>query len=349
VAVVTNAGDIPVAGVPVQFAVTGGGGTLSDTQSTTDSQGVVSTRWTLGSSTYTHTVTATTAGVTGSPLMFTAHTSCTFELSPIYANFSSAPATGAVNVTPAPSDCPWTAMTPEGSFVTITGGSSGTGAGTVQYSVGTNTGPTSRSTTLTIAGKSFVVTQGAAGASQITLNASASPGRADLAWTATAGASSYSVRRSSNGGAFAEIMVTTNPAHADMNASNGTGYLYQVVALSGTQTALAYSNVDLAVPFAYTDLSLAAGTVIKAVHVAQLQQAVNAARAALGWSAVAYSGSVAPGAIVTRGQFVELRSTVDSVRAALGLPPPSYTDPAIVAGSTKIRAPHINDLREGLR
>jgi hypothetical protein len=72
VAVVTNASGIPVAGVTVNFAVTAGGGTLSGTQSTTDSQGVAFTRLTLGPTTVTNTVTATAAGLSGSPLTFTA-------------------------------------------------------------------------------------------------------------------------------------------------------------------------------------------------------------------------------------------------------------------------------------
>jgi len=68
VAVVTNASGIPVAGVTVNFAVTAGCGTLSGTQSTTDSQGVAFTSLTLGPNPGTNTVTATAAGLTGSPL-----------------------------------------------------------------------------------------------------------------------------------------------------------------------------------------------------------------------------------------------------------------------------------------
>ena len=72
VAVVTNADGIPVAGVAVDFAVTAGGGTLSGTQSTTDSQGVAFTSLTLGPIPGIDTVTATASGLTGSPLTFTA-------------------------------------------------------------------------------------------------------------------------------------------------------------------------------------------------------------------------------------------------------------------------------------
>ena len=74
VAVVTNASAIPVAGVMVNFAVTAGGGTLSNTQLTTDSQGVAFTTLTLGPTVGTNTVTATADGLTGSPLIFTTAT-----------------------------------------------------------------------------------------------------------------------------------------------------------------------------------------------------------------------------------------------------------------------------------
>src|SRR5206468_10609762 len=44
---------------------------------------------------------------------------------------------------------------------TITGGASGTGIGTVTYSVATNTGATARTGTLTIAGQTVTITQAA--------------------------------------------------------------------------------------------------------------------------------------------------------------------------------------------
>jgi hypothetical protein len=53
--------------------------------------------------------------------------------------------------------CTWTA-TSGASWITVTSGASGTGSGTVQYDASASTGPT-RSTTLTIAGLPFSVTQ----------------------------------------------------------------------------------------------------------------------------------------------------------------------------------------------
>ena len=63
----------PVAGVPVVFAVTGGGGTLTGANQTTGGDGIATVQsWTLGSATGLNTVSATSAGLEGSPVSFTA-------------------------------------------------------------------------------------------------------------------------------------------------------------------------------------------------------------------------------------------------------------------------------------
>jgi hypothetical protein len=67
--------------------------------------------------------------------------------------------TGTVNVTPTDALCAWTAST-TATFIHITSGGSGTGNGTVQYSVDVNPGPAIRNDTITIAGQAFTVYQG---------------------------------------------------------------------------------------------------------------------------------------------------------------------------------------------
>lgn len=62
---------------------------------------------------------------------------------------------GSVTVT---GTCTWTAVS-SASFVTITSGTSGTGSGTVSYSVAANTTGAPRSATLTIGGQTFTLTQ----------------------------------------------------------------------------------------------------------------------------------------------------------------------------------------------
>ena len=61
-----------VSGVSVSWAVTAGGGSLSGTTSTTNSQGEASVTLRAGSSESDNTVTASASGLTGSPVTFTA-------------------------------------------------------------------------------------------------------------------------------------------------------------------------------------------------------------------------------------------------------------------------------------
>jgi len=86
-----------------------------------------------------------------------AWTSCTYSISPTSQSFGSSGGTGSVSVT-TQSGCSWTAVS-NASWITITSGSSGTGSGTVNYSVAANTGTSSRTGTITIADQTFTVSQ----------------------------------------------------------------------------------------------------------------------------------------------------------------------------------------------
>lgn len=70
---ITDAGGNPVANVAVTFAVASGGGSIQGGNAKTNSLGIASvTRWTLGTTAGANTLTATSAGLTGSPVTFTA-------------------------------------------------------------------------------------------------------------------------------------------------------------------------------------------------------------------------------------------------------------------------------------
>jgi len=72
---VTNSGGALLPGVTVRFAVTGGGGSVTDAVQVTDAAGVARvTKWTLGGIAGANTLTATASGVgfTGNPVTFTA-------------------------------------------------------------------------------------------------------------------------------------------------------------------------------------------------------------------------------------------------------------------------------------
>ena len=95
----------------------------------------------------TQTVTISQAGTAPS---------CTYNAAPATAFYPTAGGTGAVTVTTQPG-CAWTA-TSQAAWITITAGASGTGNGTIQYSIAANTGA-GRASTITVGGQTVAITQ----------------------------------------------------------------------------------------------------------------------------------------------------------------------------------------------
>ncbi|MDQ3349019.1 MAG: hypothetical protein M3545_13750, partial [Acidobacteriota bacterium] len=101
---------------------------------------------------------ARTATITAAGRTFTVSQAagCSYTLSSSSTNVPGGGGAASVGVTSA-AGCAWTAASNAG-WITLTGGSSGTGSGTVSFSVAAHTGAR-RSGTLTIAGHAFTVTQ----------------------------------------------------------------------------------------------------------------------------------------------------------------------------------------------
>ena len=83
--------------------------------------------------------------------------SCTYSISPLSANFGSASGSGSITVT-TQTGCSWVVsnLPP---WISITSGASGTGNGTVNYSVSANTGTSTRQAQLSIGGQLFTIIQ----------------------------------------------------------------------------------------------------------------------------------------------------------------------------------------------
>jgi hypothetical protein len=83
---------------------------------------------------------------------------CVFSISPVQAAYPAAGGVGNVNVN-APAGCGWSAVS-NAAWITVTSGATGSGSGSVMYSVANYTGkPKRRHGTVTIAGQTFSVTQ----------------------------------------------------------------------------------------------------------------------------------------------------------------------------------------------
>jgi len=99
-------------------------------------------------------------------------TPCTYVVSPTSQNFAYTGGNGGVSVS-TQSGCSWTAVS-NASWITITGGASGVGNGSVSYSVVANTG-VARTGTMTIGGQTVTVTEEAVPVSTCTFAVQETP------------------------------------------------------------------------------------------------------------------------------------------------------------------------------
>jgi hypothetical protein len=144
---------------------------------------------------------------------------CTYTISPLTKSAVAAGETTTAAVT-ATAGCAWTAVSPV-EWIAITGGGSGTGNGTVTMAIATNSATTQRSAAVTIAGRTFTVTQVGTGACAFTLGPTArsSPAAGEMTsatvttgdtcvWSAASGAPWILVSAGSSGSGSGMVTMT---------------------------------------------------------------------------------------------------------------------------------------------
>ncbi|HYM24625.1 MAG TPA: BACON domain-containing carbohydrate-binding protein [Vicinamibacterales bacterium] len=139
---------------------------------------------------------------------------CTFSISPTNQTVDPAGGAGTVTVTASSPSCTWTAASNNGDWLTVTSGSSGTGSGTAGFGAAVNSGP-ARTGTLTIAGQTFTVSQGAA---PPPCTFSISPASQDVP----------------PGGGGGTVTVTASAANCSWTAASNTPWLTITNGASGT-------------------------------------------------------------------------------------------------------------------
>ena len=174
------------------------------------------------SSSSSRTGTMTVAGQTFTVTQSLPSSCTSYSIFPTSQSIDSTGGTGSVSVT-ASSGCSWTA-TSNASWITITSGSSGTGSGTVAFTVAANTGTSQRTGTMAIAGQTFTVTQsppssctyfispkrqsfdytGGTGSVSVTTSSGCS-------WTATSNASWITITSGSSGTGSGTVYFTVAP------------------------------------------------------------------------------------------------------------------------------------------
>ncbi|MBF0343497.1 MAG: VCBS repeat-containing protein [Nitrospirae bacterium] len=167
-------------------------------------------------------------------------TNCTVTLSPVDKQFPASGGTGSFSVTASSSSCTWTANTVD-TWVTITSGASGTGNGTVNYSVAQNTGTSARTGIINVAGQAFTVKQDAAGGTNCTV--SLNP--LNKQYPASGGTGSFSVTSSSSSCTWTANTVDTWVTITSGASGTGNGTVnYSVAQNTGSTPRTGIINVS---------------------------------------------------------------------------------------------------------
>ncbi|MGI8784553.1 MAG: BACON domain-containing protein [Acidobacteriota bacterium] len=176
---------------------------------------------------------------------------CNYSISPTSRSHGSGAESSTVSVTTT-AGCAWTAAS-NASWISITSGSSGTGSGTVGYSVSANATGSSRSGSVTIAGQTFSVTQATAtctylisptsrshgaGAESSTVSVTAASG---CNWTASSNASWITITSGSSGtgnGTVGYSVAANSTSSQRTGSATIAGQVFSVTQAAGTCTYL---------------------------------------------------------------------------------------------------------------
>jgi len=142
---------------------------------------------------------------------------CTFTLSSSGKSYGSGTGSDSFTVTASDGSCTWTAAS-NANWVTITGGTPGTGTGTVDFSLAANTGA-ARSATITAAGKTFTVSQTAGSTSTCTVTLSPT----NASYAAAGGSGSFTVTASDPSCTWTAASTATSWLSVDSGSASGTG------------------------------------------------------------------------------------------------------------------------------
>lgn len=192
--------------------------------------GTVSYTVAANTSTTSRSGTLTIAGKTFTVSQSGTTSSCSYTLSSTSQSFVAGGGSGSVSVTTGTA-CAWTA-TSGSSWITVTSAASRSGSGTVGYTVAANTSSSSRTGTLSIAGKTFTVTQnGASTSCSFSLSATS------LAFGSNGGSGSVTVTTSRNCSWTASSYVSWITVPGRSRNGKGTDSVSFTVATNSSSTS----------------------------------------------------------------------------------------------------------------
>jgi hypothetical protein len=166
-----------------------------------------------------------------------------------------------------------------------------------------------------------------------------------LSWTAPGAVDHYHVERSQSiFGPFLFQANTTATTFNDTTVGTDHAYLYRVraVAIDGSFSVPSNMAFGTATSFEFTSLS---GQLIKAQHFYDVRTAINAVRTLANRPVAVWTRTNLAGLTVEDDDLKELRDRLDDALQDLGVSVLPYDDPILVAGTTLIRAIHIEQLQ----
>lgn len=175
----------------------------------------------------------------------------------------------------------------------------------------------------------------------------------NLTWTASLGATGttqYEIARASATSPFVVIHTTASTSFSD-TVTAGQTVVYKVRATDPTNGTSLYSLPDAATTIFFTDDPLVAQvSSVDAAHLTELRLAVNAIRAAAGLPAATFTDtSPFSTTVIKASHCQELRTALNAARATLGLSSVTFTDASLVTGTTKVRAVHLQEIRNAVK
>lgn len=358
----------PVGGVAVTFAVATGGGSVTGGVQTTNTSGVATVgSWVMGTASGPNTLTATSAGLAGSPLVFSATALPGTPVAYFVSLSATAPIAGtAVTVTAQLVDSlgnavataghfvTWSSTGAAGTFASPTSTADATGKAAVQFTTGTTIGSTSIAVRDTngLVGQSPTLTSIAGPAS--TARSSVTPGVPVLAADGVSRTTITVQLRDANGNALSTsggtVVITATAGTLSATTDNHDGtYVATLTApnapsaatvgatLNGTPLASAAINFVPSTPTQYVVTSSAASPIAGTAVTITAQLAnvsggpVQIAGRVVAWQKIGLGGSFATAQSTTNASGIATVSFTTGVTA--GVYQVTAIDNASVSGS----------------
>jgi hypothetical protein len=172
----------------------------------------------------------------------------------------------------------------------------------------------------------------------------------NVSWVAAGDGLRYEVERGSSiNGPFTPVSLDTPTNITDGTAGSCIAYLYRVRSVDEYGDYSEYSNVDLATTCAFSQDPLTSqSTIIRAVHLEELRLAIEAVRATAALPPPSWTDTALVGKRIRAVHVEELRARLDEALGQLNLPsPPPYTNAAL--SGMVVKAAHIQELRERVK